>query len=326
MKGQLDLRQFAQQSPSSASIADQVKRSPHSDVEFGKQQRIKNVLDGIDRLPTLPNVVHEVVRLTNDPNTRAADFVPFFSKEQTLTARMLRIANSAFYGMNGKIKTISKAVVILGHKTLKSIVLASSATVLFRRASPEYGFAENGLWLHSVTVAHLARHLATHWMGFSAETADEIFVVGLLHDIGKVLLCQELVKYPEEFNAYMESHGATQNVTAMEQAIVGIDHCKVGEVIIRKWKIGNDIASAIAHHHDTFAHPGENARYHATLALADWLCNEAGTGLGEKHKWVGSVPDKILEIAGIDGCRLDQIREEAQAVFAESIELFNAMT
>ena len=325
MKGQLDLRQFDFRKPddSPTGRSGDKAASLHRD-ERSRKLRIRSAIAGIENLPTLPNVVHEVIRLTNDPDTRAADFVSLFGNEQTLTARMLRIANSAFYGMNGKINTISKAVVILGYKTLKSIVLASSSTVLFKHASEAYGFAENGLWLHSVSVAHLVSHLARNWTGFSIDVADEMFVVGLMHDIGKVLLCQELEKYRTECIAYIRGRNP-KNVSEMEKAIVGIDHCELGEIIIRKWKIGNEIADAIAHHHDTPTVSGENARYQATLVLADLLCNESGIGLADNCRWVRPISENLLASAQLDESSLDAIREEAKIIFAESAELIDTI-
>lgn len=326
MKGQLDLRQFDIKRPSSGKISpkgEQFGFSAHLD-EVTLNQRKRDALSGIEKLPTLPNVVHEVIRLTNDPKSRVEDFVSLFSNEQTLAARMLRIANSPFYGMNGKIKTIPKAIVILGYKTLKSLVLASSSTVLFKRGSKEYGFAENGLWLHSVAVARLARHIAKKWTGFSADVADELFVVGLMHDIGKVILCQELIKYRTQFNEYLQSHEPS-SVTEMERALLGTDHCEIGEMIIRKWKIGDDIADAISSHHDYSLSDSENCRYNATLVLADLLCNEAGVGLTENCYWVKPIPQSILDITQFDESTLDLLRDEAKGIFIESLEMIDTL-
>lgn len=326
MKGQLDLKQFKLERLNTGTRPPKGKGSgAYASLDgVSRNRRKRDVLAGIEKLPTLPNVVYEVIRLTNDPKSRVEDFVSLFSNEQTLTARMLRIANSPFYGMNGKIKTIPKAIVILGYKTLKNLVLASSSTVLFKRGSDEYGFAENGLWLHSVAVARVARHLAKKWTGFSTDVADELFVVGLMHDIGKVILCQELVKYRSEFNVFIKKQNIG-NVTEMEKEILGIDHCEVGEIIIRKWKIGDDIAAAISNHHDYSNKECENQRYNATLVLADLLCNEALVGLTNNCRWTKPIPDSVLEATGLDESSLEVIRDEVKSVFAESMEMISAL-
>ncbi len=324
----LDLNQFEVKKRDSSDKSKKLSSSLNlSQLDSSsKHQRKQEVLLGIERLPTLPKVVHEVIRLTNDSKSCGDDFVSLFSNEQTLTAKMLRMVNSPFYGFRFKVTTIPKAIRILGHKSLRSLVLASSCSRLFQTASVEYGYPENGLWVHSVTVAQLASYLAKNRMKFSADTADELFVVGLLHDIGKILLARELSKYSDECVKFMVD-SETLDVTEMEREVLGIDHCEVGGVIISRWKIGSAIEDLINSHHGHH-HENKNCRaalYSAVLSFADFLCDEMKVGIDKDCRWVDSIPDSLVETLGLDDQALEQIREETLVIIGETEELIAAM-
>lgn len=284
-------------------------------------QRKQDVLSRLEKLPALPGVVHQVIRLTGDPNSRAEDFVSLFSNDQALTAKLLRIVNSPFYGLARAVTTIPKAIVILGHRSLKSLVLASASTGYSQIDSTEYGYTGNGLWLHSVSVARMIRYLSKSWLHVESEIVDELFVVGLMHDIGKIVLVPELARYSDECAVFMNEH-QTSDVTAMETAILGIDHCEVGAMIVDRWNIGEGIGCAITDHHHT---GGRCSRSTAVLALADALCDEFRVGIDVDCHWVNPVCDEVLQSLGLDESALEQIREQAPGVIEEAGEMIAAL-
>jgi len=322
----LDLKQFNIQTkdkPGNARGALGSAQLVESDI-IAKNRRKQDVLAGIERLPSLPNIVNEVIRLTNDANSKAEDFVSLFSNEQSLTAKMLRIVNSPFYGLRTPVTTINKAIVILGYKTLKSLVLASSSSQMFKKGLSDYGFAEDGLWLHSVTVASLARHVAKKWVHLSGDNVDELFVVGLMHDIGKIVIGPELSKYSSECQSFIDSEKST-NISDMESDVVGIEHTQIGEIIITKWKIGDSIASAIGSHHKYANTEGSDNQYNAVLVLSDLLCNEMGVGLVDDYRWSTPIPESVLNCLNLDSSKLQSLREEALEIFEEAKELVAAI-
>ena len=322
----LDLKQFDIQIKDKPANVDGALGSTQlveSDI-IAKNRRKQDVLAGIERLPSLPNIVNEVIRLTNDSKSKAEDFVSLFSNEQSLTAKMLRIVNSPFYGLRNSVTTINKAIIILGYKTLKSLVLASSSSKIFKKGLIDYGFAEDGLWLHSVTVASLARHVARKWICLSGDNVDELFVVGLMHDIGKIVIGPELSKYPGECQSFINSDKSI-NISDMENDVVGIEHTQVGEIIIRKWKIGDSIANAIGSHHSYTATDNLDNQYNSVLVLSDLLCDEMGVGLADDYRWSNPIPGSVLNALNLDENKLQCLREEALEIFEEAKELVAAI-
>lgn len=322
----LDLNQFGKRTADSKQTS--VSHEPHvNSLDAGvvfQTHRKKDVIAGIERLPTLPHVLNEVIRLSNDPDASISDFVSLFSNEQSLTARMLRIVNSPFYGLRRPVTTIPKAIVILGHKTLKSLVFASFASNLFKKGLEEYGFTDNGLWIHSMTVAALARHLGGKWMKLSSDVCDELFVVGLVHDIGMLVIGKELGKYHDEVQHFVANHD-TSDVAEMERTVVGIDHCEVGEMIMLRWHIGENMAKAMNQHHVYNGQAEENRIFNATLVLADLLCDEMKVGIVDDYRWINDIDDSLTDFLGLYGDQLDRIREEADSIFQETKQMADEM-
>ncbi len=322
----LDLNQFniqIKEKPANVLRVSDTAESLESNI-VAKNRRKQDVLAGIERLPSLPNIVNEVIRLTIDSTSKAEDFVSLFSNEQTLTAKMLRIVNSPFYGLRTPVTTINKAIVILGYKTLKSLVLASSSSQIFKKGLLDYGFAEDGLWLHSVTVASFARHIARKWARLPGDRVDELFVVGLMHDIGKIVIGSELSKYSSECANFIDS-GKSSDVSDMETDVVGIDHTEVGQIIITKWKIGESIANAIGSHHSFGISGDSNNLYNAVLVLSDHLCDELGVGLVDDYRWSNPIPESVLESLNLDESQLQILREEISEIVEEAKELVAAI-
>lgn len=147
----------------------------------------REVLNKSDLIPSLPEVVTEVMRLLNDVEVNITDFEAPLSKDTALVARMLKLVNSPFYGVGRQVSTIGDGVSMLGFKSLRSMVLAASTGNMLERDIGCYGHCEKGLWHHSVCVAAGAKYLAKR-LGYEPAFREELFDAGLLHDIGKMLL------------------------------------------------------------------------------------------------------------------------------------------
>jgi len=146
---------------------------------------VEQVVAQVKDLPTLPEVTTEVIKLTDDPNATAQDINRVVGKDQGLTAKVLKLANSAYYGFPRRISTVTDATVMLGFQTLRSIVMAASVSDMLSREMKGYSLGSGELWRHSQATAMGARLLARQC---KYPAADVAYTAGLLHDIGKVIL------------------------------------------------------------------------------------------------------------------------------------------
>ena len=149
--------------------------------------RIKRITESIIGLPTLPTVVAKMIELVDNPRTSASSLARLIATDQALTARILKLANSAYYGFSREISTVNMAIVVLGFNTVKDMGLSLSVFDVFKTGKPNASFDLTRFWEHSIACGIAARMLAR---SYRSRYAGEAFVAGLLHDIGKVILNQ----------------------------------------------------------------------------------------------------------------------------------------
>ncbi|MCR4418996.1 MAG: HDOD domain-containing protein [Clostridia bacterium] len=236
--------------------------------------RLEDLVAKVEDLPALPVVVGQVMRLTEDPDSTAMDLGAVIGRDQALTARVLRLANSAYYGFPRRVGTVTEAVVLLGFNTIRNLVLAASVSNVLLREAPGYQLARGELWRHSLTSAMAARLLArkVRYRG-----AEEAFVAGLLHDIGKLVLSQ----YVGETYAQIWERVTQERLPFMEaeRATLGFDHAQAGGLVAEKWNLPEALVEAVSLHHQPAAatkQPMLAVLAHAGDALALML----GAGLG----------------------------------------------
>lgn len=260
-----------------------------------KAKAEQEILTGIERLPSLPTVIFEVMKTANNPKSSAIDFDDILKKDQILTARVLKLVNSSFFARQRKITTISESVVVLGFNTLKSIVTAASAARVLSKKMEGYGYGEYGLWKHSFATALSSKILATA-LKVDRLVIEEIFIAGLLHDIGKLVL-DPIVR--ERIAALKEEVVLRKRPRIeAERAALGFDHTEIGVKVAKKWNLPEHVEEAIGAHHAL-----ENAREHgkiaAIVALADNLMNVAGVGLIAGKSLEEPVPPMVLDVLAI---------------------------
>lgn len=192
------------------------------------RKRVENARD----LPTLPSVASEIIRLANSPKTNAADVGRIIEQDQALTTKVLKLVNSAFYGFPGQIKTIQHAVVIIGFNKVKNVVMAATLFDMTKKCR------KNGLdiprfWLHALGAAIAARVCDKH---FDKDTkGDDIFVAGLIHSIGLLIMDQIFPKECAEVRKLCET--SDMSIVEAEREVFGFTNCQVGEWIAEKWRL-----------------------------------------------------------------------------------------
>lgn len=235
---------------------------------------LETIVEAVNDLPALPHVVIKVMELTEDPNSTAQDINAALNQDQGMTAKVLRLANSAFYGFPRRISTVTDATVFLGFKTVRSIVMAASVSDILSQEIEGYALAPGELWKHSQSVAMAARFVAKK---AKYGIVDVAYTAGLLHDIGKVILNNNIKEaYHEVVERVM-----TENIPFMEaeNQVLGFDHATVGARIAEKWNLPAELVEAIAFHHNP-----EKAQVNKNLTsivhVADAVCLAMGIGIG----------------------------------------------
>lgn len=232
--------------------------------------RLDKIAATMGDLPAMPQVATRVVQKLNDPKATARSLEELICRDQAMTARVLRVANSAFYGVRGEISTLSRAIVVLGFNTLRSVVLTGVTEAL--HAGPRSCFKDRILWEHSFAVAVAARILAAEC---AYHAAEEAYVGGLLHDIGKMVLDAKL---PEDYQRVIELvYNDKQSFIDAENEVFGFDHCDVGALLVERWNLAPGLREAVQLHHQPM-HAEIDPTLCAIVSLANSLCIKLGIG------------------------------------------------
>lgn len=206
-------------------------------------ESIRDKVQSIIQLPALPTIAMEVVELVDNPKTSASRLGKVISTDQALTAKVLKIANSPFYGFPRKISTIDFAIIVLGYDALKEIVISISLVSSLQRKSDAH-FDAKAFWDHSILSGVLARRLARD-LGY--RVSGEVFVGGLLHDMGISVLHRY---FKNEYRRITEIIKET-DLTALEaeESVLGVTHADVGGWLAERWNLPNHLVEAITMHH-----------------------------------------------------------------------------
>ena len=270
-------------------------------------------------LPTLPVIFQELFTRMQDPDTQVSELAEVITRDQALTAKILKLVNSAFYGRATQISTISRAVIIMGFQAVRSAALAVSVFERFKDLKTGgTEFTLDGFWRHSIGVSCLAKQAA---LVLDVGEPEDAFVAGLLHDVGKLVMVQHFPDDVEDLTRAAKEQQLTWR--QCEEMLFPIRHDGIGRALFRAWSFPAGVVEAVACHHKP-----EAASRHAELAalvhLADFFsyhldCGCPG-GIGPRlhsqdaARLVGLTPDIANDI-------LARARDE----FEESLELLKLL-
>ena len=228
-------------------------------------------LDNIHDLPSMPHTLNRVLEALDSASSSAQSLEKIIRDDPVLAAKMLRIANSPYYGLRTKVNSIGRAVVILGFEEVRGIVIGLSFSGIF---SNDLGFKEfdtKGLWLHSIGVAKASKMLAEHISGLQA---DELFTAGIVHDLGRFLLCRY---FASELREILELK-QRKNLTLFDaEERYGLTHSEVGACLARKWNLSDMLVDIIRYHHRPNS-AGPHILASSVVFLADELCQKIKFG------------------------------------------------
>ncbi len=209
----------------------------------------KGLLNKFTTTKTLPHITMKLTRLISDENSTMQDFEKMIKMDPTLVLRVLRGANSPYYGLRHKVNSISRALVVIGINNLRNMIVTAGLKELFKDKDRKNAFSRNGLWLHCAAVSICSQMIMERIFGLNGEDA---YLCGILHDIGMIVEDQTA---PDLFSKVCNSFDENSKlITDYEKDIIGTDHCEIGHLLAKDWQLSIEVQESIQNHHKTLDH------------------------------------------------------------------------
>ncbi len=209
--------------------------------------KVKRVVSNIRNLPTPPIVFHQIQKVINDPNASAERVAAVLAEDPAMSVKVLKLTNSAFYGLAREIESVKQAVVIVGMEAIKNLVLSASVLDMFKGDSIDQEFQEQ-FWRHSLATAFCCRIIARCVKTRGIVDPDAAFSGGLLHDVGKIVVSCFLPVEHQALKQERENDKLSADFILEERAL-GYNHAQIGGFLATQWKLPKKLSEAITHHH-----------------------------------------------------------------------------
>lgn len=282
---------------------------------------IDSTIKSISHIATLPEITLRIIELVEDPSSTAQDLHNVISHDPALCSRILKVVNSAFYGLPRQIGSINRAIVLLGLNAVKNIAIAASLAKLFRGGELSSKFNARDLWMHSVATASGAKLIADQ---LKLGLPDEAFLAGLIHDIGIMVEMQgDRQKLSQVFEQMtFDKQGVpTCDMLEIERKVFGADHQEFGKALCEMWKFPKSFTYVTGHHHNPMSLPEPNRVLTWLVYIAERLAAEQDFGFRADLMDLSINPAAISAL-GLTAEQLNYVRtnlpqaiEEVQANF-----------
>jgi HD-like signal output (HDOD) protein len=258
-------------------------------VESDPQVLVNQAVAKVAAIATLPEITSKIISTVEDPRSSATQLHKIVSNDPALVTRMLKVVNSAFYGLPGQIASIERAIVLLGLNAVKNIAIAASLGQLFRGNQLCEGYSAKDLWTHCVAVAVAAREMAKE---MKLSIVDEAFLAGMIHDVGILVALQTA---PEKLRAICDQAKRTEiDFCSAERAATGVDHQMLGTGLAEAWKFPRSCLLVTGNHHQPHNLEEADRLLVCLVYAADTICCQAGKGF--------SLTAKQQKIEDIESC------------------------
>ncbi len=275
--------------------------------------RASDLLKGVVSVASLPGVYLRLSSVISDPRSSAADVGRVIAEDPGLTARLLRLVNSAMYGFPSRIETVSHAISIVGTAQLQDLALATSVVRLFA-SMPEELVTMESFWRHSVACGVAARALASRRREVNVE---RFFVAGLLHDIGRPIIYMQVPEVAKA--AVTRSRETGEPLYLVEHALLGFDHSHVGNALLDQWRLPPSLREAVAQHH----FPARASRFPvetAVVHVADLIANALRFG-SSGEPGIPPLDQKSWDTIGVPVSVLDDVIGEVEQHYEAAVQV-----
>jgi len=278
----------------------------------------RKLLRGITDLPTLPSSIVAVDEMLSNPNSSANQIGQVISHDPALTAKMLRIVNSAFYGFASKINTITHAIVILGDRSIRKILLTNYVFESFNADSDKIAFNRTDFWNHAIGCAAACKVIDKIT---GMKRREEAFITGILHDIGKIVMDQFRHEQFLEILAVIETQQISMREAELQ--VLGVDHSCLGRLLLEQWGLTPAIINSVGFHHNPMA-AGEYAKQAAIVHVGDAIARALQYGYG--GDWLlPQIDPEAWDLLGLKISGMDELFQETWKMIAKA-EVFMELT
>lgn len=279
---------------------------------------VAQAIKEISHIATLPEITLKIIQLVEDPTSTAQDLHNVIAKDPALCTRILKVVNSAFYGLPGQIGSINRAIVLLGLNAVKNIAIAASLAKLFKGGQISAQFSARDLWLHSVAVGTATKMQADKLkLGLS----DEAFLAGLIHDVGVMVMLQfDRNKLIEVVNKTVAA-GPNADMMTNEVEVFGATHQDFGAALCEKWKFPRTFGFVTGYHHRPLELPEENRTLACMVYVADRLAYGLKNGGFKLDVAYPDINPEVLDALGLSA----EFIEEVRAKLPEHLDTVSSM-
>jgi putative nucleotidyltransferase with HDIG domain len=266
------------------------------------EDKLRRILTQVKSFPGMPATAARLLPLLQNPDSSASKIEDILRYDPGLTANILKLTNSAYFGLPSRVSSVRQAIMLLGWKRLMQLVMTMCMSALMKKSIPGYDLPRGELWRHSVAVSVAADVLVK---SLSISDADEVFTAALLHDIGKLVLGDYVQEDLEKIEA-MVAKGISFEVA--EYIVLGTNHADIGARILQSWALPQDLVNAVSWHHDP-----ESCDKYCLLSDVVHVANVVGRRVGFGKGRNGQTLEPSLEVVerlGITQSHIDKLAEQ----------------
>lgn len=297
------------------SSKDGSPASPKNDLPRGEALKAR-ILKTVQDLPPMPQSILKAREIMRDPHSSFGDIAAALETDQALATKVLKLANSPYYGCAGKVSSLKQASVVLGVKTLEEMIAVAGTSRFIGKDLEGYQLGAGDLWHHSLGVAVGAKIIANRR---NPAIAGDAFTAGLIHDVGKLALAPYLLERKEVFDAFMAK--GNESFLRAEKQILGFDHGEVASELCKRWNVPDNLTAPIRYHHSPSRAQGNELVY--MVHLADIIAMMSGLGAGVDGMFY-EMDDRSLEFLGLQEEEMNgimiEVVESVQEIVAEMPE------
>jgi putative nucleotidyltransferase with HDIG domain len=279
---------------------------------MGRQEALKQFGDKLT-LPSLPDVVMRISAMIDDPNVGLQEMGTLVARDPAITARVLRLANSGYYGLSQQVTNAEQAATVIGARALRNVAMQVSILQRYEHLKNVPDFDLDEVWQHSILTAQVAQGLAESCFRRTGLAPDDFYACGLLHDVGKVVMLEGLGDEYLDCVRHARRTGVTLHVSEADQ--LGYTHVDVGALLAQQWQLPDKVSAAIEFHHgptaEIVAHP-----HVGVIAIADQIAYRASSSTFESAlDKLAALGEKLL---GITRSEFDAVVERARTAQPEA--------
>ena len=271
-----------------------------------KAERLRTVSKYITNMPSLPVTVSKVQEICDNPKTSPADLYKVISLDPVLMGKVMKLINSAYYGLSDKVTSLVRAIIMLGMNTVKNLALSSAVMGLMSRERNFNKLNSDMFWEHSLCTGIIAKKIAEE-RGAGRGDLEEYFITGLLHDIGKIPL---ISCFPAEYTKAVNKNyeGDFCSICEAETHYFGMNHTETGQMIADSWELGDPVKNVIVSHHYYSSLDDKYKKMTYTIVIADYFANLYGCYFSG-NCCPTEPPEEVFTFSGIDSSYLDRIKD-----------------